>query len=403
MRESPQKSNRRFDELDALRGIAAATVVIHHFILARGFLPAVAWANHFPFRVLWAGHEAVLLFFVLSGFVLTLPFRSGSVLNYKSFVIRRICRIYLPYLAALLIAVLGDAYLHGINRQNGWLEKSWSDPVTPGLIVQHVLFVGNYDWAQFNSAFWSLVYEMRVSLWMPFLALGIRYVGSKGAIVLALALSILTKPIALLFASFWPVDLSGHGYHGSETFYTLHYAAFFILGGVLAFHMDAVRERLSRLRTPSLMFMGVAALTLYCGGLGWKLPFYPKFLFQDQIDDWFTALGAMLFICLSLSVIPLRDALRRGTVHHLGKISYSLYLVHCTVLFVLLHFDWFWKGYLVSLFAYLGASLVLAEIFYRLVERPAMTLGSSLVGRKRLVPMSVEVPAHSISLNPAEQ
>jgi peptidoglycan/LPS O-acetylase OafA/YrhL len=59
----------RFDELDSLRGLAACTVVLTHFwdgMDANIYLATF----HSPLRILVAGHNAVTLFFVLSGFVL---------------------------------------------------------------------------------------------------------------------------------------------------------------------------------------------------------------------------------------------------------------------------------------------------------------------------------------------
>lgn len=69
----------RFDELDSLRGIAATVVVVAHFTGI--FLPGAVFAKdgHYawerlvstPMHLLTSGHAAVGLFFILSGFVLS--------------------------------------------------------------------------------------------------------------------------------------------------------------------------------------------------------------------------------------------------------------------------------------------------------------------------------------------
>ena len=80
----------RLDELDALRGLAALTVVGQHCLMVSpwigggappGALPPawVGFAGLPPLAALWSGQEAVTLFFVLSGFVLALPFQRGAV------------------------------------------------------------------------------------------------------------------------------------------------------------------------------------------------------------------------------------------------------------------------------------------------------------------------------------
>src|SRR5260370_27650821 len=88
---------RRFYGLDSLRGVAALTFVFHHF--SRICSPSVVhFIDRTPLRLLAAGHQAVSLFFLLSGFVLTLPYKKNGRLNYGPFLLKRICRIYLPYL-----------------------------------------------------------------------------------------------------------------------------------------------------------------------------------------------------------------------------------------------------------------------------------------------------------------
>jgi peptidoglycan/LPS O-acetylase OafA/YrhL len=97
----------RFVELDSLRGLAALTVVLGHLrLLWQGEVQPASPTLNLLFKILNpAGNGAVILFFVLSGFVLSLPAVAGRPQKYIVFLIRRIFRIYLPYLAALAVAV----------------------------------------------------------------------------------------------------------------------------------------------------------------------------------------------------------------------------------------------------------------------------------------------------------
>jgi len=104
----PGTFNMRYGQLDSLRGLAACSVVLCH---ATNVLPGVYddphrswWLTQTPLALLRAGHAAVIFFFVLSGFVLTLPFLKGPV-SYPSFLARRICRIWIPYATAMVAAV----------------------------------------------------------------------------------------------------------------------------------------------------------------------------------------------------------------------------------------------------------------------------------------------------------
>jgi peptidoglycan/LPS O-acetylase OafA/YrhL len=87
------------------------------------------------------GGEAVILFFVLSGFVLALPSINGKPQTYLTFITRRIFRIYVPYLAALAISVAGCYWLNGIVTRSEWFHDFWSEPVNWRLVCNHVLFV----------------------------------------------------------------------------------------------------------------------------------------------------------------------------------------------------------------------------------------------------------------------
>jgi peptidoglycan/LPS O-acetylase OafA/YrhL len=127
---SQEGASRRFYELDSLRGLAAITVVFDHFI--RIWPPEIIHVlDRTPLRLLIAGRQAVILFFLLSGFVFTLPHKRNSPLNYGRFLLKRVRRIYLPYLGALAFAIICDSHFSGRGHLgNYWINLTWSAPVT---------------------------------------------------------------------------------------------------------------------------------------------------------------------------------------------------------------------------------------------------------------------------------
>lgn len=151
-----------------MRGLAAVIVLFHHFI--HMFYPEVLTGTGivsvlvYPFI---GGLESVMFFFLLSGFVLSLPFLRGKSQPYSVFLRRRIFRIYGPYLGALTLAVAGCALWHNRLGTIGWAAGTWFAPVSLRSVVQHVVFLGDYDYNRYNTAFWSLVYEMRISIMFP--------------------------------------------------------------------------------------------------------------------------------------------------------------------------------------------------------------------------------------------
>jgi peptidoglycan/LPS O-acetylase OafA/YrhL len=129
--------------LDAVRFLAALSVVLYH-----------TWSETFPDRPFkWPGHEAVVVFFVLSGYVIAFSAMRPGV-TWRVYLEHRIARIAPPAYAALLLAivvclvkpsVLGDASL--------W----WGT-------ISNALFIGQagpfaVD-APLNPPFWSLNYEV---------------------------------------------------------------------------------------------------------------------------------------------------------------------------------------------------------------------------------------------------
>ena len=105
---------QRYEELDSLRGLAALTVVFSHFMVVfninyqdtYGMGLIQNWYKYSPIRLFWAGHEAVILFFILSGFVLTIPFLKNNPFSYKGYLVKRIFRIYLASATSIIVAVV---------------------------------------------------------------------------------------------------------------------------------------------------------------------------------------------------------------------------------------------------------------------------------------------------------
>ncbi len=85
----------RYLERDSLRGLAAGSVVIWHFLMF--WVTSSRWHRivYSPTVFFYTGSAAVLIFFVLSGFVLSLPFLARPQ-PYPAYLAKRICRIYVP-------------------------------------------------------------------------------------------------------------------------------------------------------------------------------------------------------------------------------------------------------------------------------------------------------------------
>ena len=99
-----QGDARRISALDALRGIAALAVVFSHAINKHAW--PVWLVGLTPLGALRDGRSPVILFFVLSGLALTVSLRQPRTRGYLPFAARRICRIWLPFAVAIVLAAI---------------------------------------------------------------------------------------------------------------------------------------------------------------------------------------------------------------------------------------------------------------------------------------------------------
>ena len=176
----------RIRSLDGIRGLAAMSVVLFHLLQSGLNATQVSgdlWITvitHWPLRLLWGGFEGVICFFVLSGFVLTLPFLRARPPFWRAFAARRILRLFPPYLAAILLSAgLLFAFVHErTDTMTFILAGRWKYDVTiPSLISGSLML---HDQIDVNGALWSLVHEMRISLVFPLIFLATRYLGVAG-------------------------------------------------------------------------------------------------------------------------------------------------------------------------------------------------------------------------------
>jgi len=361
--------------LTGLRAVAAVWVVVYHF----QFTPGVGYDGYWePLRpVIRAGATGVDLFFVLSGFVITLTYlervgRRPSAREAGSFLWARVCRIWPVY--ALVTVVYG-----------GWLLVK-ATRVTDGVVAyqvqQPVLDVGNF-----------LLQFTMVQLWWHPASGGESWMGSAWSIsaewlayvafplVALLLWRIRNAPLGLLGATavLLMVPLGYTTYvHGGPVIawsWLLRIGAAFLAGALTCLVVRRVRRtpRVDRAAaTWALASVGAVVVGLWWGD--WR-----------GIDNDHSAFGGIVVVffpvlvgSLALSRTGLSALLSREPVVHGGRISFGLYLVHIPVFEVFWTLmDW-WPRIAVgtSLWALLLApvllsTFVLAYLAHRFVEEPA--------------------------------
>jgi len=360
----------RYVQLDSLRGLAACAVVLCHATnVLPGFYddPGQYWLlTATPLGLIRAGHAAVIFFFVLSGFVLALPFLKGPV-SYPGFIGRRICRIWIPYAVAMVVAVCCALWFYGtpVPGLSRWANGAIAFP-DASLIVDHLLLVSSFDSDTYNPVIWSLVHEMRISLVFPILILLLRLGAWWRVLGAAITLSLATLVVERL--PFWS---------GSTDFHmTLHYAGLFVLGMLLAREMPKLREYYVGVSFRAKALLWVLALVCY-SHQGWLFP-GSRLQGVPLYRDGLIAVGVSLFVFFALSPSRFSAWLKGKTLVFLGKISYSIYLYHSIILLSLVHS--FSERFPLALL-WMGTGLLtvgIAALAHQVIELPSMRLGRAI-------------------------
>jgi peptidoglycan/LPS O-acetylase OafA/YrhL len=369
-----QRPDRRLHALDGLRGAAAVVVVVHHALLtmpefaapyygADGAIdvPVAAWImTYTPLHLVWAGSEAVYLFFILSGIVLTLPVLRRAGFDWFAYYPRRLIRLYGPVLVAVLLGVVLIALA---PRRDDVALGEWMTARPGGyppvsIVKDMVLVTGVSD---VISPLWSLRWEVLFSLLLPLYVLfGRRARGAVGVKVALVA-------VLIIVASVLRID-------------SLLYLLIFAVGVLAAVHWDAVTSAARRVdgirgAWPTVV---AAAILLTCArweavGLGVD----PR---AASSVSWLAVPGVALVVFAGAFWSPLRTALETRAVQWLGTVSFSLYLVHEPFIIafrLLLPVDRPWLAAALAI----AVSFAVAALFTRYVERPTHRFARAVGGR----------------------
>ena len=370
----------RLEQLDSLRGLAAFSVVMCHYLLVYPLvwrwysgLPAgkiMRYLSFPPLYPLWDGHAAVVLFFILSGFVLALPVLQNRQPVYRHYLLKRVLRIYVPYAAAMVAAIPGAFFLSRghIPELSQWFQYSWTTPVTLKIIKHHAILIRSFDTSPYNNPIWSLVHEMRISIVFPLLALWVArqrwFISVAGVLV--------------LFVGGWIISQKTTGFSNAEAWdsigTTVHYASLFILGAILAKYRRMFSARIEVMPRWGVVSLTIVFLLLY----SWdRYTPHARMGTLLHLYELPSAVGAGALIILAASSSWL---LAPGLIW-LGRISYSLYLWHLPVMLAIVHVGFGHAPVGLLLAVSVLSSLIVATLMHSLVEVPAISLGRRLCAK----------------------
>ncbi|WLP66427.1 acyltransferase [Bacillus thuringiensis] len=351
--------SNRIKELDSIRGLAALTVVFGHFCL---MLPSLPNSIKFsPLRFLWAGGEAVIVFYVLSGFVLSMALYHSKT-NYWGYLIKRFVRIYIPYyfwiIVTFVLFILFSSY--EVVGLRDWFYDRWQGPITKLDILNHFVLLNNFFTENYNPVIWSLAQEMRISIVFPLLFLLFYKLNWKKTILFALSFSLISVVLNMLH-----IGKAEGFYNGYAD--TLHFTSMFMVGMLLFKYQEKLIYSYRNMKKFKKGFLITLGVILYL----YSILIY-GFSRNDTtflIKDWGVVMGVSIFIIMAMSNLKVKAFLNKSVFVYLGEISYSIYLCHFPIMMVLFKLLYTNIPIFFLLTLCIAMTLLFSIVSYHLIEK----------------------------------
>jgi peptidoglycan/LPS O-acetylase OafA/YrhL len=342
----------RLRYVDALRGIAALLVLwLHVSNSYRGLGSGSGWIDDFVANI-DVGRIGVVVFFLISGFVIPFSIRPDSAAPIGAFVIRRVFRIYPAYWLSVPLAACVFYWVLGAPFPASTLVANFT-------LLQSVFGLPNAE-----GVYWTLLVELAFYALCIALLLTRSLFDARRIALLASALALahvfamfmlwLGRPVVSVGAAFWPLNLS-----------------VMLWGALYRLHTTGASDRLSSALLRALGVLFVIALPI-----GAALAVHARVVYTIAYSLAFLIfLGGMRFFRIETRLTD-----------WLGRISYSIYLFHPIVfqpIYLWLMGQPFGSALRTDhLAVYLAANVVLtlvvASLVYRYIERPSMRMGHRL-------------------------
>ncbi|MBT3812116.1 MAG: acyltransferase [Gammaproteobacteria bacterium] len=335
-----------FIHLDSIRFYAVSMVMFAHIFQI--------WTWHPETKaVLPLGQTGVIIFFVLSGFLITRLLlkesdKASKFVSIKEFYIRRTLRIFPIYYLFLIVMYsfdIGGITGHGVSL---WLY------LTNFYIFNQNEWIGSY------SHLWTLAIEEQFYLIWPFTVL---YLKSHPKRLLTLFITVIVLAIGTRFY------LLTHDFSVLQTkVFSLTSFDFFAIGALMALVSLDNHKRLKEFGYP-LMLLG---FVFYYGTY-----YLTNEIIFIAIGQFFIGVAAAGLICNAINAESKHNFLHNDLTVHLGKISYGIYLYHNVIV-----------AYYAEIMAYLGIAVGdsiiikilccilltvgISELSFRIIEKPIL-------------------------------
>jgi peptidoglycan/LPS O-acetylase OafA/YrhL len=371
----PPPGNPRFPLLDAMRAVAALSIVVTHASGVTSFNTA-NWFGHFTARL----NFGVCIFFLLSGFLLYRPFvaarREGRPpVGMRKFARRRVLRIVPAYWVALALLAIYPGLL-GFSehwpRFFTFTQIYWGESVVQGI-----------------GPAWTLCIEASFYVLLPFIAAGIGRLrpSVRGELAILAAIAVATIAFRAAIQGWTEPFSEWRILHNT----LLSYMDWFCCGMALAVVSVATHGREAEnvalrliVRRPWVPWLAAAAVFAFVSlALGLSRGFFISYTQTNFFGEHFG-----YAVCALLLLLPAifgdwaggwpRRLLATRWMGWLGLVSYGIFLWHSNIMLELdAHAAQGWlpgSGFLSLLLPTLAIAIPIAALSYYLVEKPALRL-----------------------------
>lgn len=307
-----------FNNLNVYRGIAALLVFIGH--LRNAYFKEYAdiednnYLIDFFYFITSLGHAAVIIFFVLSGFIITnLIFKDWDSFSFSEYAINRLVRLWVVLIPSLIFALI-VYYLLSIYSpeiiQGNYRNIINSGPSSVNNKISIFQILGNIFFLQeilvetftINGPLWSLSYEFWYYILFPVLLFNLEIFKNN-----------ISKTKVLYF------------------FIILVLIPFKILLYFIIWLLDSLVYLLRKVQIKYLKINVILSLVIFFLSLiNYKLKIFEM---KNFYQDFVIAIGFSYFLLVTLNLNIRIFKIR--IFHQLSKISYSLYLFHFPMVLIL--------------------------------------------------------------------
>ncbi|MGZ3863969.1 MAG: acyltransferase family protein [Bacteroidia bacterium] len=356
-----------FKSLHIIRGICALLVVVYHskFVLWCG---GTLWTQNIGFKHFYdyflfgidmlssCGRQCVLVFFLLSGFVIYHSFNQSGK-NVRQFYVIRAIRIYVPYIFSVLFSILVLIWLvryneklavNGVREYNTRLLSAYND-INWSSICKAMFFVKSQEYPGFNPVYWSLLHEAIFYLLFPLYF----FSGTRGRIV------------------FFSIAFAGYFFMRSDFFY---YQLYFLSGMFLYDYYKKERK----------LILGNRKVYVWVLIAGFCL----VNILTKQAYEIYADLMALVVVVLAFDYLLIAEIKPHIYLNKLADMSFSLYLNHMPVLMICYGLFAKFTGTIIIYQRYpyyvgVIVAVVVSWFSYRLIEARSLALINSIKNKNR--------------------